>query len=66
MPSPDVIAVAQLKGLAGTPDVRDGVRAGAERVEVDPWDDAALCFGLGESPERIAATVLSVLRSTAP
>jgi len=66
MPSPDVITFAQLKRLAGTPDLRDGVRAGAKRVDADPWDDTALCFGLGGSPKRIAATVLGLLWPTAP
>ncbi len=52
-----------LRGL-----VRDGVRvrAGAKLVEVDPRDDPALCFGLGERPKRIAAAVLGVLRPTTP
>lgn len=52
-----------LRGL-----VRDGVRvrAGAKLVEVDPRDDPALCFGLGERPKRIAAAVLGVLTPTIP
>jgi hypothetical protein len=66
VPSPVDITFAQLTRLAGTPDLRDGVRAGAKRVEADPWDDSALCFGLGESPKRIAATVLGVFWPTAP
>ena len=66
MSSADIITVAQLKRLAGTPDRRDDVRAGAKRVEVDPRDDASLYFSLGDCPKRIAATVLGVLRPTAP
>ena len=66
MSSADIITVAQLKRPAGTPDIRDDVRAGAKRVKVDPRDDTALCFGLGDCPKRIAASVLGVLRPTAP
>jgi xanthine dehydrogenase accessory factor len=35
--------------------------AGQKIVEVDPRDDPALCFGLGERPRRIAAGVVEAL-----
>jgi len=37
------------------------VVAGQKLVEVDPRGDAALCFGIGERPARIAAGVLEAL-----
>ena len=47
-----------LRGLSAR-----GARIGAAQkiVEVDPRDDASLCFGLGERPRRIATGVLEAL-----
>ena len=47
-----------LRGL-----VHDGVavETGAKVIEVDPRSDAALCFGLGERPRRIAEDVAALL-----
>lgn len=47
-----------LRGLT-----RDGVDVpiGAKVIEVDPCDDPAAAFGLGERPKRIAAGVMAAL-----
>ena len=37
------------------------IGAGQKIVEVDPRDDASLCFGLGERPRKIAAGVVEAL-----
>jgi xanthine dehydrogenase accessory factor len=57
----DLIAAPLAGALRGLSARGARIVAGQKIVEVDPRDDASLCFGLGERPRRIAAGVVEAL-----